>query len=90
MEKLPISTNTLSNIYTENLISDTDIDTENIIFNTDKSSTINNRVREDGTLIKEVDNIKVVINRSGDKTSTNSSKSTKSFFITDPNYGPKS
>ena len=57
----PISTNILSNIYTENLISDTDIDTENIIFNTDKSSTINNRVREDGTLIKEVDNIKVVI-----------------------------
>ena len=86
----PISTNILSNIYTENLISDTDIDTEKIIFNTDKSSTINNRVREDGTLIKDVDNIKVVINRSGDKTSTNSSKSTKSFFITDPNYGPKS
>ena len=86
----PISTNILSNIYTENLISDTDIDTENIIFNTDKRSTINNRVREDGTLIKEVDNIKAVINRSGDKTSTNSSKSTKSFFTTDPNYGPKS
>ena len=86
----PISTNILSNIYTENLISATDIDTENIIFNTDKRSTINNRVREDGTLIKEVDNIKAIINRSGDKTSTNSSKSTKSFFITDPNYGPKS
>ena len=84
-----ISTNILSNIYTKNIISDTDIDTENI-FNTDKSSTINNRVREDGTLIKEVDNIKIVVNRSGDKTSTNSSKSTKSFFITDPNYGPKS
>ena len=31
-----------------------------------------------------------MINRSGDKAFTNSSKSTKSFFRTDPNYGPKS
>ena len=63
---------------------------ENIISDTDKSSSINKRVQEDGTLIKEVDNIEVVINRSGDKTVTNSSKSTKTFFRTDPNYGPKS
>ena len=63
---------------------------KNIISDTDKSSSINKRVREDGTLIKEVDSIEFVINRSGDKTFTNSSKSTKSFFSTDPNYGPKS
>ena len=31
-----------------------------------------------------------MINRSGDKTFRNSSKSTKSFFRADPNYGPKS
>ena len=62
----------------------------NIISGTDQSSGINKRVREDGTLIKEVDSIEFVINRSGDKTFTNSSKSTKSFFRTDPNYGPKS
>ena len=63
---------------------------KNIISDTDKSSSINKRVREDGTLIKEVDSIEFFINRSGDKTFTNSSKSTKSFFRTDPNYGPKS
>ena len=57
---------------------------------TDKSSSINKRVREDGTLIKEVDSIEFVINRSGDKTFTNSNKSIESFFRTDPNYGPKS
>ena len=63
---------------------------KNIISNTDKSSSINKRVQEDGTLIKEGENIDFFINRSGDKTFTNSSKSTKSFFRTDPNYGPKS
>ena len=63
---------------------------KNMISDTDKSSSINKRVREDGTLIKEVDSIEFVINRSGDETFTNSSKSTKSFFRTDPNYGPKS
>ena len=63
---------------------------KNIISDTDKSSSINKRVREDGTLIKEVDSIELVINRSGDKTYTNSKKSTKSFFRADPNYGPKS
>ena len=62
----------------------------NIISDTYKSSSINKRVREDGTLVKEVDSIEFVINRSGDKTFTNSSKSAKSFFRTDPNYGPKS
>ena len=63
---------------------------KNIISDTDKSSSINKRVREDRILIKEVDSIEFVINRSGDKTFTNSSKSTKSFFRADPNYGPKS
>ena len=63
---------------------------KSIISDTDKSCSINKRVREDGTLIKEVDNIEFVINKSRDKTFTNSSKSTKSFFRTDPNYGPKS
>ena len=63
---------------------------KNIISDTDKSSSINKRVSEDGTLIKEVHSIEFVINRSGDKTFTNSSKLTKSFFRIDPNYGPKS
>ena len=63
---------------------------ENIISDTDKSSSINKSIREVTTLIKEVGNIEFVINRSGDETFTNSSKSTKSFFSTDPNYGPKS
>ena len=63
---------------------------ENIIFDTNKSSSINKKVREDGALIKEVDNIEFVINRSEDKTITKSCKSTKSFLRTDPNYGPKS
>ena len=62
---------------------------KNIVSNTDKSTSINKRVREDETLIKEVDSIEFVINKSGDKTFTNSSKSTKLFFRTDPNYGPK-
>ena len=62
---------------------------KNIISNTDKGTSINKRVREDETLIKEVDSIEFVINKSGDKTFTNSSKSTKLFFRTDPNYGPK-
>ena len=61
-----------------------------IISDTDESSSINNRVREDGILVKEVDSIEFFINRSGDKSFTNSSKSTKSFFRADPNYGPKS
>ena len=43
---------------------------KNIISDTDKSSSINKSVREDGTLIKEVDSIEFVINRSGDKTFT--------------------
>ena len=63
---------------------------ENILLDTDKYSNINKRVREDGTIIKEVENIDFFINRSGDKTFTNSRKSTKSFLRTDPNYGPKS
>ena len=63
---------------------------KNITSDTYKSSSINKRVREDGTLIKEVDNIEFVINSSGDKTFTNSCKSTKLFFRTDPNYDPKS
>ena len=63
---------------------------ENIISDNNKSSSINKRVQEDGTLIKEVDNIEFVINRSGDKIIANSSKSTKSFFRTDPNYDQKS
>ena len=63
---------------------------KNIIYNTNKRNSINKRVREDGKLIKEVDSIEFVINRSEDKTFTNSSKSTKSFFRADPNYGPKS
>ena len=58
---------------------------ENIIFDTNKSSSINKKVREDGALIKEVDNIEFVINRSEDKTITKSCKSTKSFLRTDPN-----
>ena len=62
---------------------------KNIISDTNESSSINKRVRQDGTLVKEVDSIEFVINRSGDKTFTNSSKSTKSFFRTDPNYGPR-
>ena len=62
---------------------------ENIISYANKSSSINKRVREDGTLIKEVEKIDFFINRSGDKTFTNSSKSSKSFFRADPNYGPK-
>ena len=44
--------------------------TENITSYTDKSSNINKRVPEDGTLIKDVDNIDFVINRSGDKSQT--------------------
>ena len=63
---------------------------KNIISDTDKNSSINKRVREDGTSIKEVDSIEFVINKSGDKTFTNCNKSIKSFFRTDPNYGPKS
>ena len=55
-----------------------------------QNHSINKRAPEDETLVKEVDNIKFGINRSGDKTFTNSSKSTKSFFRTDSNYGPKS
>ena len=61
----------------------------NIISDTNKSSSINKKIREDGTLIKEGENIEFVINRSGDKAFTNSSKSRKSFFRTDLNYGPK-
>ena len=55
---------------------------KNITSDTDKSSSINKRVKEDGTLIREVRNIESFINKSGDKTFTNSSKSTKSFFRT--------
>ena len=40
--------------------------------------------------MKEVQNIDFFVNRSGDKTFINNSKSTKSFFRTDLNYGPKS
>ena len=59
--------------------------TENIILKRDIQESsrrwnINQRDRE----------YQFFINRSGDKTFTNSSKSTKSFFRTDPNYGPKS
>ena len=61
-----------------------------MISDTNKSGSINKRVRKNGTLFNEVYNIKFVINRNGDKTITSSSKSTKSFFRTDPNYGPKS
>ena len=46
---------------------------QNTISDTDNSSSINNRLLEDRTLIKEVDNIDFFINRSGDKTFTNSS-----------------
>ena len=53
-------------------------------------SSFNKRVREYGALIKEVDNIEFVINRNGDKFFTSSSKLTKSFFKTKPNYGLKS
>ena len=63
---------------------------ENVISDTDKSSSINKRVGENGTLIKEVENIDFFIDRSGDKTFTNISKSTKSFFRADPNYVLKS
>ena len=62
--------------------------TKSIISDTKKGSNTNKRVQENGTLIKELDNIEFV-NRSGDKTFTNSSKSAKSFFKTDPNYSPK-
>ena len=62
--------------------------TKNIISDTKKGSNTNKRVQENGTLIKELDNIEFV-NRSGDKTFTNSSKSAKPFFKTDPNYSPK-
>ena len=61
-----------------------------IISDTEKSSCINKRVREDGTLVKKVDNTELVINMKGDTRVTNSSKSTKSFFRVDPNHGPKS
>ena len=59
--------------------------TENIILKRDIQESsrrwnINQRDRE----------YQFFINRSGDKTFTNSSKSTKSFFKTNPNYGPKS
>ena len=63
---------------------------KNIIPDNYKSSSINKRVLEDRTLIKEVDNVDFVINSSGDKTFTNNSKSTKPFFRTYPNYGLKS
>ena len=63
---------------------------KNIISDTDKSSSFNKRVRKDGALIEEVDNIEFVINRIRDKSFTNSCKSTKSFFRTDLNYGLKS
>ena len=63
---------------------------DDIVSDADKSSSINKRVPEDWTLIKAVENIDIFINRSGDKTFTNISKSAKSFFRTDPNYGPKS
>ena len=46
---------------------------QNTISDTDKSSSINKRLLEDRTLITEVDNIDFFINRSGDKTFTNSS-----------------
>ena len=59
----------------------------NSISDTDKSSRINKKVREDGTLIKEGDNVEFVIDRSEDNTFTNSSKPTKLFFRIDPNYG---
>ena len=61
-----------------------------IISDTEKSSCINKTVREDGTLVKKVDNTELVINMKGDTRVTNSSKSTKSFFRVDPNHGPKS
>ena len=63
---------------------------EKIISDTNKGSNISKRVRENGTLFKEVDNIEFLINSSGDKTITNSSQSTKSCFRTDPDYSPKS
>ena len=44
---------------------------KNIISDTDKSDSINKRVREDRTLIKEVENIDFFINRNGDKTFRN-------------------
>ena len=62
---------------------------DNIISDTNKSSSINKTVREDGTVIKEVGNTEFVINRSEHKSNTRSCKSTKSFLRTDPNYGPK-
>ena len=62
---------------------------DNIISGNDKNSSINKKVRGDGTLIKEVDNIEFFMYRKVDKTFTDSSKSTK-FFRADPNYGPKS
>ena len=61
-----------------------------IISDTEKSSCINKRVREDGTLVKKVDNTKLVLNTKGDTRVTNSSKSTKQFFRIDPNHGSKS
>ena len=63
---------------------------ENIISDANKSRSINKRVREDETLIKEVKNTEFAINRSADKTITNSSEPIKSFLRADPNYGPKS
>ena len=63
---------------------------ENVLSATDKSSRINKRVQEDGTLIKKGDNADFVIDRSQDNTFTSSSKPTKSFFRLDPNHCLKS
>ena len=52
---------------------------KNIIFDTGKSSRINKRASQDGTLIKEAGIVEFVINRNEDNTFTNSSKPTKSF-----------
>lgn len=53
---------------------------EKIIFDTDKSSRINRRVQEDGTLIKEADNVEFVINRNEDNIFTHSNKPGNSLF----------
>ena len=63
---------------------------EKIIFDTDKSSRINRRVQEDGTLIKEADNVEFVINRNEDNIFTHSNKPGNSLFRIYPNYGLKS
>ena len=63
---------------------------ENITIDIGTSSTVNRRIQEDGTLIKQVKEINSFNHNKNGNHAAIKGLSSASFFRLDPNYGPKS